>query len=130
MGSVLESGVTTRQRREAPFSFKEYPQISSIEHSVLNKFSHPRAVVFYGGILALLASLALLATSYMRPVRSTDYLQQGRYAVPWVQWGLRTSLAAVILCSIGRSTRATKIVFVVGATALFLMWILLAESLF
>jgi hypothetical protein len=47
-----------------------------------------------------------------------------------VQWGLRTSLAAVILCSIGRFARAAKIAFVVGATALFLVWILLAESLF
>ena len=78
----------------------------------------------------MLASLAILASSYVRPVRSTDYLQQGRDAVPWVEWGLRTSLAAVILCSIGRSAHTKKIAFVVGATALFLVWILLAESLF
>jgi hypothetical protein len=43
---------------------------------------------------------------------------------------LSTSLAAVILCSIGKSARTTKIAFVVGAIALFLVWILLAESLF
>ena len=96
----------------------------------MNKYSHPRAVVFYGGVFAVLASLALFGTSYVRSVRSTDYLQQGRDAVPRVQWGLRISLAAVILCSIGRSARTTKIAFVVGATAVFLVWILLAESLF
>ena len=43
---------------------------------------------------------------------------------------MRTSVAAVILCSIGKSARATKIALVVGATALFLVWMLLAESLF
>jgi hypothetical protein len=127
MGSVLESGVTAHQRREAPFSFTEYFRV---EHSVLKKYSHPRAGVFYSGVFALLASLALLSASYLRPVRSTDYLQQGRDAVPWVQWGSGTSLAALVLCSIGRSARTTKIAFVVGATALFLMWILLAQSLF
>ena len=127
MGSVLESGVTARQRREAPFSFTEY---YCIEHSVLKKYSHPRAVVFYSGVFALLASLALLSASYLRPVRSTDYLQQGRDAVPWVQWGSGASLAALVLCSIGRSARTTKIAFVVGATALFLVWILFAQSLF
>ena len=130
MGSVLESGVTARQRREAPFSFTEYPRNSSIEHGVSKKYVHPSAVVFYSGVFALLASLALLAASFLRPMRSTDYLQQGLDAVPWVQWGLSTSLAAVILCSIGRSGRTTKVAFVVGATALFFVWMLLAQSLF
>jgi hypothetical protein len=121
---------TARQRREPHLVLQRIREIPSIEHGVLKKHSHPRAVVFYSGVFVLLASLALLTASYVRPVRSTDYLQQGRDAVPWVEWGLSTSLAAVILCSTGRSARATKIAFVVGAMGLFLVWILLAESLF
>ncbi len=74
----------------------------------------------------MLVSISVLVASYVRPVRSSDYLQQARDAAPWLLWGMGSSLSAVLLGACG--TFKTRLPLVVTASILFLLWLMLAGS--
>jgi hypothetical protein len=74
----------------------------------------------------MVLSLALLVAVYIRPVRSTDYLQQARDAVPSLLWGFGSSLTGAVLCNFGKS--AMRVAFVIASIVLLFVWLMLAGS--
>ncbi len=94
----------------------------------MNMTIHPRirSVLFCFGVTSLLVSIGVLVGVYVRPVTSTDYMQQARDAVPWLLWGMGSAVVGAGLCSFGRARLRT--VFVVLSGLMAGVWLLLAGS--
>ena len=87
-----------------------------------------RRGLFTCAIIATLLAAGLVLGSYTRPVHSQTYLEQAREGVPWVRWGLSSSLIGFLLSFFGK--RGWRVVFCFGAALLFVWWALIGMSLF
>ena len=85
-----------------------------------------RRTFFSFGVVSILVSIGVLIGSYTREVKSTDYLQQARDAVPWILWGGCSALLGSTLCSFGKGVyRGLGIS--IGAI-LAMIWLMLGGS--
>jgi hypothetical protein len=87
-----------------------------------------RQLLFTCAMIATLLATVLVLGSYIRPVHNQDYLEQAREGVPWVRWGLCSSLMGLLLSFFGK--RAWRIVVAFFAALLFVWWFLIGMSLF
>jgi hypothetical protein len=85
-----------------------------------------RQGIFYCGLAALTVSLATLVGSYVRPVRSTDYMKQFYEALPWLRWGTASAFLGFLLGFFGK--RRARLFAVAGGLVLSVIWMLLGES--
>ena len=85
-----------------------------------------RQNIFRCGLVALAISVAVLIGSYIRSVRSTDYMQQFYEALPWLRWGTVSALLAFMLSFFGR--RRARLAAAIGAFLLGVFWMMLGES--
>jgi hypothetical protein len=85
-----------------------------------------RRVLSLFGSVALLVSFGVLIGTYTRDIKSTDYLQQAREAVPWLFWGLGSAVVGTALSSFGKGVRRTFGVSIGALLSIF--WLLLGGS--
>jgi hypothetical protein len=85
-----------------------------------------RQTVFQCGLVALAISIAVLLGSYLKPVRSTDYMQQFYEALPWLRWGTASALLGFMLSFFGQ--RRPRVAAVSGAFLLSAFWMMLGAS--
>lgn len=88
----------------------------------------PRRWLFGAGLCFIAVSLVIYVLGWAQPLRSTDYLEQARQAIPWIRGGLLSSLCGFVLCLFGK--KAHRLFSASGAAILFGFWLLIAESNF
>jgi hypothetical protein len=86
-----------------------------------------RSGVFVCGIAGIIISMAVVVGSYLRPINTTDYIQQAEEAVPWVQSGFLSAMAGLVLCFFGK--KWWRVAGVSVALLLLIWWFLIGESL-
>jgi hypothetical protein len=85
-----------------------------------------RETIFRCGLAALTVSVVTLVGSYLRPIRSTDYMQQFYEALPWLRWGTGSALLGLLLSFFGR--RRARLLASASWFVLTAFWLLLGES--
>jgi hypothetical protein len=85
-----------------------------------------RRRIFQLGLIALAISIATLIGSYVRPVHSTDYMQQFYEARPWLLWGTGSAFVGFLLSFFGK--RYARLAAVAGGLPLTAFWVLLGEA--
>jgi hypothetical protein len=72
-------------------------------------------------------SIVAVIGSFLRPVDTTDYFKQADEGRPWVQSGLLSAMAGLVLCFFGK--RWWRVAGVFLALLLLIWWFLIGESL-
>jgi hypothetical protein len=103
-------------------------RIYEYEGAAMTAREQVRRAIFACGSAAVLLSIALIVAGYNRHVDTTDYLKQADEGVPWVRWGLGSSIVGCALCFFGK--RWWRIAGVILGFLLTAFWLLQAESLY
>jgi uncharacterized membrane protein YbjE (DUF340 family) len=87
-----------------------------------------RRTLFVCGVVSVLLSVSLVVGSFIRHVDTNDYLKQADEGVPWVRWGLGSSLLGFVFGFFGN--KWWRVATVITALLLLVLWYLIGESLY